>query len=390
MRVLFTSSPGWGHVHPMVPLALACVSRGDDVVWSASPEVCSSLEREGLRSTPAGLTQAESGRLFAERFPEIESLEPTERPAFMFPRLFGAVRAGPMLNDLMPVATDFAPHVVVHEAGEMAGPIVAAALGVPNITHGFGGLVVKERVAAASAEVAALWKSKGLEPRPYAGCYDHLYLDIYPPSLQFGDASHVCTVQPLRPVAFATAGSEELPAIVAQDDGKPLVYFTFGTVFNTDIPLLATIVNALGALPVRVLVTVGPRGEPGSLGPQPENVHVARYVPQTQVLPHVALVVSHGGSGTFLASLGYGIPQLCIPQAADQFANAAAAQRVGAGLTLEPGAVSLERVRGAAGRLLREPAFREAARKVQTEIQEMPGPEAVADKIESMLDTEPA
>jgi MGT family glycosyltransferase len=191
-------------------------------------------------------------------------------------------------------------------------------------------------------------------------------------------------------VAFATAGSEVLPAIVAQDDGKPLVYFTFGTVFNTDIPLLATIVNALGALPVRVLVTVGPRGEPGSVGPLPENVHVARYVPQTQVLPHVALVVSHGGSGTFLASLGYGIPQLCIPQAADQFANAAAAHRVGAGLTIEPGAVSPDRVRVAAGRLLREPAFREAARKVQTEIQEMPGPEAVADKIESMLDTEPA
>jgi hypothetical protein len=186
VRVLFTSSPGWGHVHPMVPLAQACVRRGDDVLWSASPEACSSLEREGLRAAPAGLTQAESGRLFAERFPEFEALEPAERPAFMFPRLFGAVRAGPMLNDLMPIATDFAPDVVVHEAGELAGPIVAAALGVPNITHGFGGLVPKERVAAASAEVAPLWESMGLESRPYAGCYDHLYLDIYPPSLQFG------------------------------------------------------------------------------------------------------------------------------------------------------------------------------------------------------------
>jgi UDP:flavonoid glycosyltransferase YjiC (YdhE family) len=47
-------------------------------------------------------------------------------------------------------------------------------------------------------------------------------------------------------------------------------------------------------------------------------------------------------------------------------------------------------VSGAARRLLQEPAFREAARKVQAEIQEMPGPEAVADKIESMPDTKPA
>jgi hypothetical protein len=103
------------------------------------PEACAVLEREGIRATPAGLTQPESGRLFAERFPEIESLAPSERPAFMFPRLFGAVRAGPMLADLMPIASHYAPDVVVHEAGELAAPIVAASLGVPNITHGFGG-----------------------------------------------------------------------------------------------------------------------------------------------------------------------------------------------------------------------------------------------------------
>jgi UDP:flavonoid glycosyltransferase YjiC (YdhE family) len=290
-----------------------------------------------------------------------------------------------MLNDLMPIATQFAPDVVVHEAGELAGPIAAAVLGVPSITHGFGALVPKERVAAAGVEVAPLWKSMRLEPPDYAGCYEHLYLDIYPARLQAGDASHVHRVQPLRPVAFATAGSEDLSAWLAQDDEVPLIYFTFGTVFNTDIPLLATIVNALGQFPVRVLATVGPRGDPGSLGTLPDNVHVARYVPQTQVLPHAALVVSHGGSGTFLATLGHGIPQLCIPQAADQFANAAAAQRAGAGLTIEPGGVTPERVSVATDRLLRESAFREAATRVKLDIDQMPAPDAVADIIETLL-----
>jgi UDP:flavonoid glycosyltransferase YjiC (YdhE family) len=385
VRILFTSSPGWGHVHPMVPLARACVDRGDDVLWSASPEVSTSLEREGFNVMPAGLTQAESKKLFDERFPEFEAVPPSERPAFMFPRLFGTVRAGPMLKDLMPIAAKFVPGVVVHEAGELAGPIAAAALGVPSITHAFGGLVPIDRVSAASALVAPLWQSVGLEPRPYAGCYDHLYLDIYPPSLHAVGASHVPAVQPLRPVAFATEGSEQLPRWVARDEAKPLIYFTFGTVFNTDIAVLATIVNALGQHDVRVLVTLGPKGDPGLLGPLPDNVRVARYLPQTQVLPHVALVVSHGGSGTFLASLGHGIPQLCIPQAADQFANAAAAQRVGAGLTIAPGAVTHEGVNAAADRLLREPSFREAARDVKKDIEEMPGPDTVADIIESFL-----
>ena len=384
MRVLFTSSPGWGHVHPMVPLARAFIDRGDEVLWSASPEVCPALEREGIRAAPAGLTQPDSGRMFAERYPEIESLAPPDRPAFMFPRLFGGVRAGPMLADLMPIATEFEPDTVVHEAGELAAPIVAALLGVSNVTHGFGGLVLEERIAAASAEVSPLWLANGLEPRPYAGCYDHLYLDIYPPSLQKGDAGHVSNIQPLRPVAYATAGSEELPAIVTHGGDLPLVYFTFGTVFNTDHVQLVTITRALGDLPVRALVTVGPRGDPSALGPTPPNVHVARYVPQTQILPHVALVVSHAGSGTFLASLGSGIPQLCIPQAADQFQNAAAAERAGVGLTIEPGAVTTDQVTDSIERLLQEPSFRRRARRVQNEIEAMPGPAQVAKVIEQL------
>lgn len=384
LRVLFTSSPGWGHVHPMVPLARAFMTRGDEVLWTASPEVCPALEREGIHAAPAGLTQPDSGRLFAERYPEIESLAPPDRPAFMFPRLFGAVRAGPMLADLLPIASQFEPDALVHEAGEFAAPIVATLLGVPNITQGFGALVLKERVMAASAEVSALWRSNGLTPRPYGGCYDHLYLDIYPPSLQMGDVSHVSNIQPLRPVAYATAGSEELPAIVTQGGEPPLVYFTFGTVFNTDVAQLVTITRALGDLPVRALVTVGPRGDPSALGPVPANVHVARYVPQTQVLPHVALVVSHAGSGTFLASLGQGIPQLCIPQAADQFQNAAAAERAGAGLTIGPGEVTTDRVTESIERLLIDPSFREAARNVQDDIATMPGPVPVADVIERL------
>jgi UDP:flavonoid glycosyltransferase YjiC (YdhE family) len=290
-----------------------------------------------------------------------------------------------MLNDLLPIAAKFRPDLVVHEAGELAAPLVAASIGVPNITHGFGALVLEGRMATAAEEVAPLWKSMELEPRPYAGCYDDLYLDIYPLSLQAGRVSHVPAVQPLRPVPFATAGSENLPAWVTDQDGTPLVYFTFGTVFNTDIPLLVNIVEGLAALPVRVLVTVGPRGDPGSLGTMPDNVHVARYVPQTQILPHVALVVSHAGSGTFLAALGHGIPQLCLPQAADQFGNAAAAERRGVGLSIAPGAVSCEMVREAAARLMQEPQFRDTTRLVGREISEMPGPRSVAEIIGSVV-----
>ena len=363
----------------MVPLARAFLDQGDEVLWAGSSDVCRRLAVDGFQAAAAGLGEAEGMARFAERFSaEAQALPPQDRPLFMFPRLFGTVRAGPMLADLLPVVRGWRPQLVVHDAAELAAPIAAAAIGVPSVTHGFGGLLPRQRVAAADAMVAPLWEAQGLEPRPYGGCYDHLYLDIFPASLSAGDASHVPEVQSLRPVPFATPGDEPVPDWLLADDPAPLVYVTFGTVFNQDVSVAATVVEALRDLPVRVLVTLGPRGEPEALGPQPANVAVVRYIAQTEILPRATLVVSHAGSGTFLAALSAGLPHLCLPRAADQFDNAAACGRAGCGLVLQPAEVHGERVRGAVERLLAAGGFRAAAQRLRAELAAMPAPDAVA------------
>jgi len=224
--------------------------------------------------------------------------------------------------------------------------------------------------------VAPLWQGLGLQPRPYAGTYEHLYLDIYPPSLQPAERPHVPSSQLLRPVGFATGRDEALPAWVIED-GPPLVYVTFGTVFS-DAAALAAIVSAVRDLDARVVATVGPHIDPEALGPQPQSVHVARYIPQRQLLPHCSAVVSHGGSGTFLASVAAGVPQLCLPQGADQFLNATASTRSGIGLSLPPDQASPDRVHAAVSRLLTEDSFRSSAEAVAREIATMPAPDVVA------------
>jgi MGT family glycosyltransferase len=216
--------------------------------------------------------------------------------------------------------------------------------------------------------MAPLWLEHGLEPRPYGGAYEHLYLDIYPPGLAAGDAAHVGTVQSIRPAA----GEARKPV-----ESEPLVYVTFGTVFE-DLTLLRTIVEGVRELPVRVLVTVGPNGDPDALGVQPENVEVARYVPQAEVLPRCAAVVSHGGSGTFLAALAHGLPQLIVPQGADQYLNAQALARSGAGLVLAPDAASAQAAHDATRPLLDEPEHTEAAQRIAAQIADMPAPDEVA------------
>jgi UDP:flavonoid glycosyltransferase YjiC (YdhE family) len=364
----------------MVPLARAFLDRGDSVLWATGADACARLEQEGFATSATGLTERGGMAELDRQFPEIRTMPPAERPPYMFPRLFGTVRAASMLDDLMPVAKAWAPTLVVCDTAEFAGPIVAAALGVPNVTHSFGALLMESRVADATERVAPLWSAHGLEPRPHNGFYDHLYLDIYPPSLQSPERPHVPATQHLRPDTFATGEHEPLPEWVTAADSTPLVYVTFGTVFSND-SVLMTIVEALRELRVRVVVTVGPHGDPASLGPQPSNVHVARYIPQRQLLPYCSAVVSHAGSGTFLAALSAEIPQLCIPQAADQFLNAGACAPSGVGLALQPGTVTVDSVREAVSRLLSEPSFRAAATRVSREIAAMPSAQDVAQRL---------
>ena len=303
----------------------------------------------------------------------------------MFGKLFGAIMAPAMLADMVPVALEWRPDLVVTDAAEFAGHIVAAELGVPSVTKGFGVLLPERRVAAAGDEVAPLWRLRGLEPRPYGGSYDHLYLDIYPPELASRtDAGHVSCIQLLRPdtVDGQLDASLPLPLPDARADA-PLVYVTMGTVFNNPEPI-RVVLAALHELDVRVLVTVGPSGDPASLGTQPAHVRVERYVPQTLVLPHCDVVVSHGGSGTVLATIALGLPQLCVPQGADQYLNAAAVSSAGAGFSLMPGEAGVDAVRDAVSRLLGEASFRDVARGVSASIAAMPSPEAVAAVLESL------
>jgi UDP:flavonoid glycosyltransferase YjiC (YdhE family) len=383
MRVLVTSPGLLGHVHPMMPLASAMVARGHDVLWAVPREGLGHVERKGFRAVAAGASELGPAAVL-RRYPELRDLPLAQAPEAMFAKLWGAMAAPMMLTDLVPVALEWRPDLVVADAAEFAGHIVAAELGVPSVTKGFGPLLPERRVAAASAEVAPLWWSRGLEPRPYGGSYEHLYLDIYPPELQPQNADHVPHRQRMRPIVEdGGVGTGSPPSLPQAPSDAPLVYVTMGTVFNNP-QTLKLVTAAAGELHVRVLVTVGPKADTTMLGTTPARVRIERYVPQTLVLPHCNLVVSHGGSGTMLAALTHGLPQLCLPQGADQFLNAAALASAGAGISLMPEETTTETVRDAAARLLGEAAFREAARRVSESIASMPPPDDVAASLEAL------
>jgi UDP:flavonoid glycosyltransferase YjiC (YdhE family) len=107
-------------------------------------------------------------------------------------------------------------------------------------------------------------------------------------------------------------------------------------------------------------------------------VHVAQYVPQRQILPHCSVVISHGGSGTFLGSLAAELPQVLVPQGADQFLNAEAGAKAGVATAILPSVLTPEAVTDAVAAMLGSDEARSAAARVAREIAEMPSPAEVA------------
>ena len=174
------------------------------------------------------------------------------------------------------------------------------------------------------------------------------------------------------------------------DRTDPLVYVTFGTVaagLGLFPAFYRRVVDAFTELPTRVLLTLGQAGAPEALGALPDNVHVERWWPQRELMPHVAAVVGHGGFGTTMLALAAGIPQVVVPLfSADQFDNATRVEAVGVGVAVcDPGAADLltsavlpngpsaiDTLASAVLRILHDTDLRQRAHELATEVAALP------------------
>ena len=114
---------------------------------------------------------------------------------------------------------------------------------------------------------------------------------------------------------------------------SPLVVVSFSSCAQRQHDPLQRVVDALGPLPVQVLVTTGAAVSPDSIS-APSNTQVVRFVPHEQVVPDASLVVTHAGLGTIMKAFAYGVPLVCMPMGRDQFFNAERVEALGAGMTI--------------------------------------------------------
>lgn len=377
MRVLFTASPLVGHVFPMLPLMHAAREAGHEVVVATGADLVPDLQRRGFPTWTVGPGFGEIAADLAEASaaPAASHEEQLGRDAVhLFAR--PSVRRA---RDLIPRATAWRPDVVISEITELAGREAAFATGALPVTHGFGTHVPGMHVFAALMfdHVSA---ALGTPNRRHA-FETGLYIDPCPPSLQTPELDDM-DIWPIRPIEGLVGPEDRLPRSFLELPDRPRVYVTLGTVSN-DPELIRSVLDAIQDLPISIAVTTGPGTDPSVLGPRPANVAAAPFVPQALVLPLASAVVSHTGSGTMLGALASGLPQVCLPRGADQFANADRVRSVGAGVRLLPDQVTPESLRAAVTSVLDDPAYRRAARAMQAEIARMP---SAADVLDGLVD----
>ncbi len=105
-------------------------------------------------------------------------------------------------------------------------------------------------------------------------------------------------------------------------------------------------------------------------------------VPQTSVLPHVDVVISHGGNNTTTESIHFGKPMVVLPLFWDQYDNAQRVDELGAGIRLPTYEFDDDELTGAVDRLLADTALRSRLADIGNAVRARNGVVLAADRIE--------
>ena len=235
------------------------------------------------------------------------------------------------------------------------------------------------------AEFSEFCQGRGAPPLP-ADDFIHespwLNMYLYPDEVDYRRAEPLAsTWHNLQASVRATDPAWELPEEL-RDGEEPLVYLSLGSLGSADVPLMEKLVAELAEAPYRVIVSKGPQHTEFELA---ANMAGAEFLPQTEILPKVDLVITHGGNNTVTECLYFGKPMVVLPIFWDQHDNAQRIDETGFGARLDTYRHSGEELTGAIERLLGDEALAARLARTSERLRGSPGTEKAADLIEQVL-----
>ncbi|WP_430646144.1 glycosyltransferase [Agromyces sp. GXS1127] len=170
------------------------------------------------------------------------------------------------------------------------------------------------------------------------------------------------------------------------DPGPPLVVVSLSTTwFPAQTDAYQRIADALGALPVRAVVTLGGRAPDRALR-VPSNVEVRDRADHGELFGRASLLVGHGGHSTTFRALAHGVPVLVLPMhpLLDQPAIGQSIERAGAGRVL-PRFARAERIAAAVTGLLADDEVRRRAGAVGARLRATDAAASAAEALEHLV-----
>ncbi len=386
MRVLIASLATPGFVFPSIAVAERLRALGHEVAFATDSSYASALEQRGFARIARG---APDGHSF-----EIDGWADPWRIAMQMKHLLAALGA-------------FRPDAILASNLAMGPLIVRLTHGIPVAVLGSVVLLWPSlrRGAAGEPDVDArlAWRYadqlRHLE-RACAALGVALPSEPYERSPLFGDRFLLQGVPELQrdagalPAAVRFAGSCALDEIdVAGDDaaawlaaqrahGRRILYVQLGRVFEA--PSFWRIFRDWIARRDAAAVVCAERHD-RAIDDVPGTVLLRKRVPQDTVLPYADAVVCTGHPTAVLGALAHGVPLLVSPAGSGSEELAEACCRNGAALSPADGAQDETAFVGALDRLLDEPAYRAAARRLQARFASVDGPGAVCAALEELV-----
>jgi MGT family glycosyltransferase len=396
-KALIFVVPGHGHIHPTLPVVQELVARGEEVVYYTTESFVPQIRETGAKvqiytsiiSQLAPSFMAQSGNSAGGPAQGI-SFFMIDETQHVLPQILEHARAekadyaiydtmclwGKMAAQLLELpAMTFRPSYVMNEHFSMRQQM-AGRFPRPQ----------PEMLRAMQEKLADLGMKYGIElpqnPFSIMMSAEPLNIVFLPRAFQPAGETFDERFVFVGPAIMRRNDAEEVAKqLRLEEDARPLILISLGTVFNQHIDFFQNCFKAFGNEAVRVILAYGSRIERASLGSIPENFQAFSYVPQLEILQKAAAFVTHGGMNSTMEGLYYGVPLVVVPQMGEQAITARRVAELQLGLALEPEQLTVEGLRDAVKEVIGNPLYKEQAKGMQGEIQRAGGYKRAAEAI---------
>lgn len=379
MHIAMIGTTAPSHIYPSLAVIAELVRRGHRVTYAVGDSLRHVVEPAGVEVVP-----------FTSILPDGEASWPDDPAAAMQVFLDEAIASYPVLNAFY---DDDQPDLFLYDIGGMTAPVLGVRYGVTAVqlsptyvawdgyAEDLSDVLTPMRESAGGlqyhASYTAWLRENDIDADPWEWItYPQQCLSLIPKVMQPNADRVPDSVRFVGPCLDPVRLQDR--SWTAPD--APILYISFGTGYNERPEFYRLCIETFANTDWHLVISIGRRVDPAALGQLPANVELHEHVPQLAVLDAATVFVTHAGMGGCTEALWFGVPTVAIPQAVDQFGNAAMLAELGVGVHLEFEKVSASSLADAVAQA-RQLAPRAAAMSAQ--VRAHGGVEQAADAVEA-------